>query len=224
MEETKTSAYNVWFVSDLHISHANILKHSPKRIEVMGITEGNDIMIQHDNWIVDMWLSTTKRGDHIYVLGDFIMSKRDRAVYILHRLKSNGCKIHLIVGNHDKSTEKLTNLFNSIDLLKVVDFKKSAFPFLDKDFTCVLCHYPMKTWPRKCYGAVNLYGHVHDNSPWIDNENYDLCLNVSFDAPFANYGLISLERVYEWYKKELNGMTPEEYIDYATKNDAFFVR
>lgn len=190
----------------------------------MDLNDGDDIMIQHDKWIIDMWLNTVKRGDHVYVLGDFIMSSREKAVRYLHKLKSTGCRIHLIVGNHDKATQNLTNLFESIDLLKVVDFKKSAFPFLDRDFPCVMCHYPMKTWPRKCHGAVNLYGHVHNNSPWLDHENFDLCYNVCFDAENSNYGLIPLSQVYEWYKKSLNGMTPEEYIEYATKSDAFFVR
>lgn len=190
----------------------------------MGLENNNDIE-NHDLWIRKMWLDTVKRGDHVYVLGDFILTNKEEALKTLHALKSTGSHIHLIVGNHDKATENMDNMFNSIDLLKVVDFKKTAFPFIEEEtFPCVLCHYPMKTWPRKCHGAVNLYGHVHDNSPWIDVDPYDLCLNVGFDAPFSNYGLISLERVYNWYKKRLNGKTPEEYIEWATKCNKEFIR
>lgn len=178
----------------------------------------------HDKYIKEMWLNTVKRGDHVYVLGDLIMSNRDSAVKILHSLKKTGCHIHLIVGNHDKATEKLTNMFNSIDLIKVVDFKKTAFPFLDEDFTCVLCHYPMKSWPRKTYGAVNLYGHVHANSPWIDTDTDDLCLNVGLDTPIANYQLVSLEQVYDWYKNKLNGLTSREYIEKVSTDNPKFIR
>lgn len=190
----------------------------------MGLKDAEDIK-GHDAWIKEMWLNTTKRGDHVYVLGDFIMSNKDYAIKYLHSLKSKGCNIHLIVGNHDKATENMSNMFNSIDLLKVVDFKKTAFPFIQEEtFPCVMCHYPMKSWPRKHHGAVNLYGHVHANSLWIDDDPYDLCLNVGLDAPFSNYGLIPLEKIYDWYKKRLNGMKPVEYIDWCTKQNNKFIR
>ena len=216
--------YNVFFISDLHIHHRKILEYSPRRVEVMGLKDETAIN-EHDTWIKDMWLSTVKRGDHVYVLGDFILSGRDWAVRYLHGLKKSGCHLHLIVGNHDKATENLNNMFASIDHIKVVDFKKTAFPFIEEEtFPCVMCHYPMKSWPRKCHGAVNLYGHVHHNSPWIDEDPYDLSLNVGLDAPFANYGLIPLEKVYAWYKERLNGKTPKEYIEWATKTSPTFIR
>lgn len=214
---------NAWFISDLHVRHRNILKYSPLRIKAMGLKDEEDID-GHDEWIRDMWLSTVKRGDHVYVLGDFIMAPKEWATKYLHQLKRTGCRIHLILGNHDNGLDKLTNMFDSIDLIKVVDFKKTAFPFLDNDFSCVMCHYPMKSWPRKPHGTVNLYGHVHDNSPWIDADPYDLCLNVGLDSPFSNYGLIPLEKIYEWYKERLNGKTPEEYIKWATKVNHEFIR
>jgi calcineurin-like phosphoesterase family protein len=67
--------YNVWFVSDLHIGHKNILYHSPNRIESFNLKDKNDID-EHDKYVINMWLSMTKRGDHIYVLGDFIMTNK----------------------------------------------------------------------------------------------------------------------------------------------------
>ena len=220
----QTNTYsNVYIISDLHIHHKNILKHSPKRIEVMGLKDENDIE-GHDKWIVDMWHSIVKRGDHVYILGDFILSNRDSAVRLLHNLKKNGCHIHLIVGNHDSATRNLQNMFDSIDLIKVVDFKKNAFPFLEEDFSCCMCHYPMKSWPRKPQGVVNLYGHVHNNSPWIDEETDDLCLNVGLDAPFAEYQLIPLEKIYAWYKEKLQGMNPRDYVDKCTKENPKFIR
>lgn len=217
--------YDVWFVSDLHIHHANILRHQKERIKAMGLKDENDIE-GHDKWIVNMWNSTVKRGDHVYVLGDFIMSNRDSSVRILHTLKSKGCHIHLIVGNHDKSTQKLENMFESIDLIKVVDFKKTVFPFLDNDFAVVMCHYPMVTWPRKCFGALHLFGHIHANSPHIDegvNEG-DLMLNVGLDTKLANYNLINLKTIYDWWKNKLNGMKPEDYINKISKENPKFIR
>lgn len=217
--------YDVWFISDLHIAHKNILRHQPKRIEVMSLKDDDDIE-SHDKWIIDMWLKTVKRNDHVYVLGDMILSSQRNSLYILHKLKSTGCKIHLIIGNHDKSTQKLPTMFETIDLIKVVDFKKSVFPFLDEDLPVVMCHYPMVTWPRKAVGALHLFGHIHANAPRINFgvTEGDLMINVGLDAPMANYGLINLKDIYKWYKSKLNGLTPREYIEKVSKENPSFVR
>ena len=44
----------------------------------------------------------------------------------------------------------------------------------------VACHWAMRVWPRKHYGAVHIYGHSHGNLPpldasydvGVDNNNY----------------------------------------------------
>lgn len=221
MKEIK-SPYDVFFISDTHIAHKNILKHSPERIKQFGLADEND-MINHDKYIINMFKSMTKRGDHVYVLGDFIMTNQQESKKILNEIKSNGVILHLIAGNHDKSIHHMYNMFESIDLIKCVTFKKSVYPFLEEDFQTVLCHYPMKSWSNKCRGSVNLYGHVHNNSPWLDNSN-DLALNVGLDAPFSEYKLIPLEKIYKWYKNKLHGMKPKEYVDFCSTNNEFFVR
>lgn len=216
--------YNVWMIADTHFSHKNILHHQPKRIEAMGLKDNTDIE-GHDEYLVNIWLSQTKRNDHIYVMGDFIMSDQQRALHLLHRLKSNGCKIHLIVGNHDKSTYKMFNMFESIDLIKVVTFKASVFPFLEQDLEVVMCHYPMKSWQHKCWGSLMIHGHTHDNSPWEHEGSGDLQINVGIDCPIADYKLINLQQIYEVYKTMLNGHTPRQYSNTeAVKINPHYVR
>lgn len=214
--------YNVWFTSDLHILHKNILHHQPKRIELMGLKDKDDIE-GHAKYIIDLWLNTVKRHDHVYVLGDMIFSSQQDSIKVLHKLKSTGCHIHLIVGNHDKSIQRLYNMFDSIDLIKVVDFKKSNFPFLEENISITMCHYPMKSWPRKAHGGICCHGHTHDNSPW-ENDGSDLEVNVGFDAELAEFNLISLEKLYGWYKKKLNGLSPKDYIQKVTDEDPTFIR
>lgn len=214
--------YNVWFTADLHIGHKNILKHQKQRIDKMSLSGDEDIK-GHDNFIIDMWQSLTEKKDHIYVLGDFIMKNKEEAIKILNILKDGGRKIHLIVGNHDKSTKKVANMFESVDEIKSVIFKSTNYSFLKNDFNVVMCHYPMKTWQNKCRGAMQLYGHVHSNSPWIDEED-DLCLNVGLDNPICDYKLISLESVYEYYLHRLNNIDPKEYSDEITKINNKYIR
>lgn len=215
--------YNVWFTADLHIGHQNIIRHQKERIEAMKLKDENDIE-GHDEYIIKTWLEQTKRNDHIYVLGDFIMEKSyDRANSILNRLKGNGCKIHLILGNHDSTSLKFKNMFEQIIILKSMTFKKSLFPFLADNLEVEMCHYPMKSWKGKCKGVLQLYGHVHRNSLWID-ESDDLCLNVGIDNPLCNYKLFSLEQVNEIYMKKLNGLTPKEYSDKVCEKNKFYIR
>ena len=224
----RKSECGVYFIGDWHECHKNILNHQKNRIPLVeefqkehGIEDINEA---HDKWLEDIWLKTTKRGDKIYVVGDFIMGNQEQSLKILHKLKANGCRIHLIVGNHDKSTQKMYNMFDSIDLIKVVNFHKKSYPFIEEDlFQCVLCHYPMKSWFNKCRGAACVHGHTHDNSPW-ENDGFDLSFNVGFDSEIANMGLVPLEELYELYKKKLNGIHPYKYADYASSQDSKFIR
>lgn len=214
--------YNVWFTADLHINHSNILLHQKDRVNKMNLSSNTDIL-SHDKYIIDMWLSKTKKNDHIYLLGDAIIGDSETCYKNISKLKSNGCKIFLIAGNHDKCLQKMTNMFESVDLIKKVKFKKDNFNFLNDDFSVVMCHYPLKTWDGKCDGNMQLYGHVHANSLWID-ESDDLCLNVGIDNPLCNYSLFSLEDVYSIYLNKLNGASPKEYSDIANNYNKFYIR
>ena len=189
---------NVFFTADLHIGHKNILKHQPNRIEYMGLS-GVDDLSGHDKYIFDMWHSTAKRGDLVYILGDLTLSKAEESYKILQNLKKHGCKISLIVGNHDKSILSYPEMFENMTMLKLYKFKKNVYPFLDDTFKCVMCHYPMLSWADKAHGSVCLHGHTHNNSPW-ENKGCDLRLNVGLDTDFAQCKLVSLEQVYAWYK------------------------
>lgn len=213
---------NIFFTADLHINHKNILRHQKGRIQGMNLKDEEDIE-GHDKYVEDMWLSMTKRNDQIYVLGDFIMANSEITHKILSHLKQNGCRIHLIVGNHDKSTHNLTNMFSSISYLKTVTFKKGTYDFLDENFEVVMSHYPMITWQDKPRGSMQLYGHVHSNSLHIDDRE-DLMLNVGLDNPLSEYKLFSLEKIYSYYKTKLNGLRKEEYIKQCVNNNKFFVK
>lgn len=215
--------YNVWLCADLHMCHKNILHHQPQRIKAMGLRDKNDIE-GHCKYIIDLWHSKVQRGDHVYLLGDVIFENQQLSMKILNELKSKGAKLHLIVGNHDKSIQTLKNMFESIDLIKVVDFKSSQFPFIEEEsFPVVMCHYPILSWPRKAHGVLHVHGHTHDNSPW-ENEGDDLRINLGFDTPFANFDLVSLEKLYTWYKTKLGGLKPTDYIEKVTKENPTFIR
>ena len=213
---------NIWFTSDLHLGHKNILKHQVNRIAQMHLKDENDIE-GHDKYIINMWNEKVQPNDEVYVLGDMTMGSQQTALHYIDKLKSKGCKIHLLVGNHDKSIRNMVNKFDSINLIKREIFKKNDFPFLSNDFEVIMSHYPFKSWEGKCRGSMQIYGHVHDNALWID-ESEDLTFNVGLDNPICNCQLISLEELYGIYLKKLNGLNPKEYIKKITEDNKYFIR
>ena len=125
----------IFFTADTHFQHANILKHCADRISAAGI-EVDDVA-GHDKWLIQRWNETVGKHDTVYILGDFAFGSPDSVKKLFGKL--NGKKF-LILGNHDGSSEKLTNYFVQVTQMKLVDFRKSVYPFLDEDFQLFMCH------------------------------------------------------------------------------------
>lgn len=86
---------NIYFTSDNHIGHENILKFADRPFQ----------NIKHmENGLIKRWNSRVRKNDLVYILGDFIWStvKPEEYRAIMNRL--NGEKI-LIIGNHDRVRE-----------------------------------------------------------------------------------------------------------------------
>lgn len=182
----------VWLTSDLHFGHKNVLLHCPKRIELCGAKDTNDIEA-HDKWLIELWNNTVSKKDTIYILGDFSFHSAEETKKILGNL--NGKK-YLILGNHDKSSEHLNGYFEKITQIEVKTFKKTVFPFLKESFTVCMCHYPIADWPHKNYYSVMVHGHCHGNFDSINYQSSDLRIDIGLDGKFANYGFVSLEQLY----------------------------
>jgi calcineurin-like phosphoesterase family protein len=80
----------MWFTSDLHFGHANIVKYTNRPfvdVEAM------------DAWLVDAWNDTVAPDDEVWVLGDVALGDRDRSLRHVARLHG---RLRLVAGNHDK--------------------------------------------------------------------------------------------------------------------------
>ena len=87
----------IYFTSDTHFNHTNILKYEPETRPFETIEEMNETLIAN-------WNNVVKEEDTVYVLGDFFMGMLDAIEPIYNRL--NG-KVILIRGNHDLLFEDL---------------------------------------------------------------------------------------------------------------------
>lgn len=219
----------VWFISDTHFSHANALYFKPKRRESAGITleelkgdengcgriSKDELEERHDKWLINQWNDQVKRGDTVYILGDFCLGNKIKTEKILSQLHG---KKFLIRGNHDKSCNGLDRYFEGVYDIKEAKFSHEQFPFINADETfCVeMCHYPMVTWNRRPHGTAHLHGHVHGAIDTYNKESKELRLDVGLDGNMANYKLISLEEVYAYFRNivEQDGCrTFQDYID-----------
>ena len=80
----------IFFTSDLHFGHKNILKFTKPRPFAT--------IEEHDQAIINNWNSVVNRDDTVYVLGDIAMNM-DPDVLENHLECLNGHK-RLILGNH----------------------------------------------------------------------------------------------------------------------------
>ena len=127
----------IYFTSDTHFGHANIIKYCNRPFSC--VETMNECMLKGINDVV-------KEDDTLYHLGDFAW--RETAKEIRDQIKCRD--MHLIWGNHDKAN--IADLFSSNHKLLELAIEGQEI---------VLCHYPMRAWNRSHYGSWNLFGHVH---------------------------------------------------------------
>lgn len=135
---------NVFFASDYHFNHKNILTFkkedgSPLR-EFNDVTHMNEYMVMKHNCVVGP-------KDKIYMLGDIGLGKSATGFEILSRM--NGEKI-LIKGNHDvASLDTYAKYFKDIRGSHSLD-------------GMLLTHIPIHPDSLGRFG-VNVHGHLHAN-------------------------------------------------------------
>lgn len=90
--------HKIWFTSDTHFYHRNIIKYSDRPFE--NIYEMNDKIIAN-------WNSVVKPGDTVYFLGDFSFCSKAWSIELFKRL--NG-EVILIKGNHDGNNQRMLDI------------------------------------------------------------------------------------------------------------------
>lgn len=171
---------NIFFASDHHFHHKNILTFknqddTPLRV-FDDVDHMNEIMVQRHNSVV-------KPNDKVYFVGDVSMSRNAKGLEILGRM--NGEKV-LVKGNHDLCTLN--------QYLKYFKDVRGSHQFDGM----ILTHIPIHPESLARWG-VNVHGHLHNNivmhrgfagKPIEPDRRY---FNVSMER--INYTPISLEEV-----------------------------
>lgn len=170
---------NLWFISDTHFSHKNSW-------EKFKLEDGSPLRPfssneEMDETMVQRWNEVVRPNDHVYHLGDVVISKK--AVQIVKRL--NGHK-RLVRGNHD--------IFSD-DLYREVGFEKiyGVRVFVNK---FILSHVPLHPDSVSERFRVNVHGHTHANRVLlpdgsIDPRYFSVCVEQIDYRPISEYDLLN---------------------------------
>lgn len=168
----------IFFASDHHFSHANILTFS--KSDGTRLRNFNTIE-EHDEFIVAQHNATVRPIDKVYFLGDVAMSHK--ALHILARM--HGEKV-LIKGNHD--IHKLSHYTPYFKDIKAFH-QFSGF---------AISHIPIHPDCLSRWG-VNIHGHLHHNRIRFPDGTIDRRFhNVSMEC-LNNYTPISLDEIISYH-------------------------
>lgn len=138
----------IFFTSDLHLGHKNIIKLCNRPFNSVE---------EMDETLINNWNKKVKKDDTVYIVGDFVWQASDVENYLT---RLSGKKI-LIVGNHDKwaSNGLYMQYFEKITKYEEVSLNGHQI---------TLCHYPMIEWKNSRKEGTSrlgylIYGHIHNN-------------------------------------------------------------
>ena len=134
-----------YFISDLHLGHANCIRFDKRPWETVE---------EMDMEIIRRWNRKVRPEDHVYVLGDFAYKNQLTGF------------IHLIRGNHDKRSEEYESCFR-----EVADYKD--MPVMADGVKCrvILSHYFIPFYNGARHMAFMLHGHTHKSSESVMEEH-----------------------------------------------------
>lgn len=144
-----------------------------------------------DETIIKNVIGKLKKGDNLYYLGDFSLTKSQNEMEgHMIALVLTGANLYFIKGNHDKKdTIKLYQKYGTyLGEQRTIHVPDSDAR--DGLQNIVLNHYAMRVWDRSHHGTWHLYGHSHHTLP-------DIKESLSFDVGINgwNYQLLDYNEV-----------------------------
>ncbi len=182
----------IFFTSDLHFGHENVIRFDNRPFNTVE---------EMDEEMIKRWNAKVRKGDIVYVLGDFIWkAATNEAVSIIRRL--NG-QIILIKGNHDRF---LHNAAAKKALAGIKDYDDICVTLEDGTTRrCILSHYFIPFYNGHRYQAIHLHGHSHLTeeaaeevriTTELNEKGYDLKI-YNVGCMYWNYTPVTLDEILE---------------------------
>lgn len=154
---------NVWFTSDYHLFHSNIIKYCNRPYS-------NCFSMNKD--IIDTINKKVNQDDLLFNLGDIGFNS---VKYITDELSKINCDQIFVSGNHDRKS-----LINAL-IEKYIVFEKQTILnvyFNDIHYKVHLAHNPDDIQYNNDENNIFLYGHLHEKE--VANRRYNQ-MNVGWD-------------------------------------------
>ena len=180
--EINTTQTKVFFTSDTHFGHSNIIKYCQRPFN----------SAEHmDEVLISNWNEVVSPQDIVFHLGDFCFGSDKEWIKILQRL--NGTK-YLILGNHD--LKKIANSNQIKDYFADINMQMRVV--VDKQ-KMLLNHYPFLCFEGGYQNVWQLFGHVHSSkhSTGLDKERLVHLFPTQYDVGVDNnnYRPVSFSQV-----------------------------
>lgn len=189
----------IFFTSDTHISHQNIIKYCDRPFSDV------DHM---DAELIRRWNEVVSPEDVVYHLGDVALGPIDKSLDKINSL--NGQKV-LIVGNHDRPFMRQGKADESVwwdkyrEVFSHVSSLWSIVLFLDPHGEFALSHFPYdgdshdedryKDFRRIDNGVPLIHGHTHSKEKISYSKKGTLQIHVGVDA--WDYRPVSLGEIFD---------------------------
>lgn len=151
-----------WYTADTHFGHENVIRFCNRPF---ANTEDMDVTMLKN--LADR----VGPDDDLWILGDFAFGRKAKDASFLSEIFEQlpGARKHLITGNHDFQPTLELGWDTVTAFVELRDGPQNQLN--------TLCHYPMITWNHARRGALQFFGHVHDN--WKGSSN---SVNVGVDV------------------------------------------
>lgn len=167
-----TKYQNIFFTSDTHFGHTNILKYCSRPF--------SDIETMN-NSLIKKWNETVKPNDIVFHLGDVGFDKNIKN--ILYNL--NG-EIHLILGNHDNKIKNIVDRFESVNNQMHISINGQQIYLNHFPFLCFAGSYGNMN--SECH-TWQLFGHVHSgpySDTGLDHQRLKILFPTQYDVGVDN--------------------------------------
>ena len=161
---------DVFFCSDTHFCHANIIKYCNRpwnsgKDEAGNIIVTNDDVKRMNDEMIRRWNSVVGKNSIVWHLGDFSFGGKDNLERIFPKL--NG-KINLVMGNHDHYK---IDYYYKTGFHRVYDIK-----VIINDFV-ILSHAPLM-FLNDNTPFFNVFGHIHNSDAYQTWTKHSCCVCV----------------------------------------------
>lgn len=185
-----TGKEQVWFTSDLHLGHKNVLTFCNRPFKtVQEMSAG----------LIQAWNENVNDDDIVFILGDVFWFNNSQEIKKFFK-SVKGKHIYIVEGNHDDFEG-----YHRVDPSRVHILSSEVTVWISEPWKDIkelyLSHCPMLTWPHRPSGVPNLFGHIH-SGPGKEG-TVDLDLNfwegLQYDVGVDNndYKPITLQTIYQ---------------------------